>query len=167
MSPSVKLATKATIFKTMVQSRLLYAAETLAVTSVHLRQLERCRMTFISTICRRLAARRRGRYDPDNRWARASDAETLALCGLEPVGLLLQRRRLINLGKIARSAPERHMRQVLFGQIDGTRRSGRPAQTLRRLMFDDWLTLQPGAGATSVGWGCWTRPPTGRRGTTW
>jgi hypothetical protein len=136
-----------------VQSRLLYAAETLAVTAAHLQQMERCRMTFISMIYRRLAARRRGRYDPDNRWARAGYVETLAICGLEPVGLLLRRKRLILLGKIARSAPERHTRQVLFGQIEGTRRSGRPALTLRRLMFEDWLMLQPGAGTTSVGWG--------------
>jgi hypothetical protein len=141
------------IFLALVQSRLLYAAETLAVTPAHLQQMERCRMTFIAMICRRLAARRRGRYDPDNRWARASNVETLAICGLEPVGPLRRRRRLINLGKIARSAPERHTRQVLFGQLDASRRRGRPAQTLRSMMFEDWLMLQPGAGRTSVGWG--------------
>jgi len=152
-SPNVKLATKVMYFIALVQNRLLYAAETLAVTAAHLQQMERCRMTFISMICRRLAARRRGRYDPDNRWARAGYAETLAICGLEPVGLLLRRRRLIFLGKIARSAPERHTRQVLFGQIDAKRRRGRPAETLRSLMFKDWLMLQPGAGTTSVGWG--------------
>ena len=141
------------IFLALVQSRLLYAAETLAVTPAHLQQMERCRMTFIARICRRPPLRRRGRRNPDKPWVRAGDVATLTLCGLEPVGLLRRRRRLINLGKIARSAPERHTRQVLFGQIEDTRRSGRPALTLRRLMFEDWLMLQPGAGTTSVGWG--------------
>ncbi len=81
-SPNVKLATKVTIFLAMVQSRLLYAAETLVVTAAHLQQLERCRMTFILVICSRLPKRR----DPDNPCARAGDVETLALWGLEPVG---------------------------------------------------------------------------------
>jgi hypothetical protein len=49
-------------FESLVQSRLLYAAETLAVTAAHLRQLEhwqleRCRVTFISLISRSLPQR--------------------------------------------------------------------------------------------------------------
>jgi hypothetical protein len=40
-----------------------------------------------------------------------------------------------------------------LGQIDDARRRGRAAPTLRSLMLEDWLMLQPGAGTTSIGWG--------------
>jgi hypothetical protein len=62
------------------------------------------------------------------------------------IGTTIRRLRLRWLGHVMRMPGERVARQVLFGQLRGTRPVGSPPVTLRGLMRNDVLLLNGGGG---------------------
>ena len=54
---------------------------------------------------------------------------------------IIRRHRLTWLGHIGRMSDERLVKRLLFGQLSGTRRQGRPRSTLRSVFRDDFLSI--------------------------
>ena len=72
--------------------------------------------------------------------------ELLRRTQLCSIGTTIRRLRLRWLGHVMRMPGERVARQVLFGQLRGTRPAGSPPVTLRGLMRKDVLLLNGGGG---------------------
>ncbi len=109
-------------------SVLLYGAESWPITPSQL-QLEVFHRRCLRSI---LGVRRRDGI---------STEELLRRTQLCNIGTTIRRRRLRWLGHVTRMAGERAARQVLFGQLRGTRPVGSPQVTLRGLMRNDVLLL--------------------------
>ncbi len=77
--------------------------------------------------------------------------ELLCCTQLCNIGTTIRRLRLRWRGHVMRMPGERVARQVLFGQLRGTRPVGSPPVTLRGLMLKDVLLLNGGGGQVH-GW---------------
>jgi hypothetical protein len=74
---------------------------------------------------------------------RVAGEEQVGACS---IGTTIRRLRLRWLGHVMRMPEERVARQVLFGQLTGTRPVGSPPVTLRGLLRKDVLLLNGGGG---------------------
>jgi len=142
---NVSLRTKLSYYKSLVESALFYGCTSWTTTKEHIDQLEVGRMKYLRVIAKPLPG---WRFDATRPWLKPSNARVLAHCKMEPVKVVLRRRRLIFLGKILRMDPTRIGHRVLYGQMDGTRRGG-GRTTLRKVLHEDFRALMPHAGA---GW---------------
>lgn len=133
---SVSLKTKLALFKALVESYLFYGCTSWPTAKQHIDKLEACRMKYLRQIAKPLPG---WRFDKDRPYLLPSNERVLKQCGMEPVKVVLRRRRLAFLGA----------RRVLFGQMEGPRRRGTPPVTLRSVLRDDFCSPAPHANA---GW---------------
>jgi hypothetical protein len=125
------------IYGSLVLSVLLYGAESWPITPPPPPQLQRLEVFH----------RRCLRSILGVRWRDGISIEELMRCTqLCNIGTTISRLRLRWLGHVMRMPGERVARQVLFGQLRGTRPVGSPPVTLRGLMRNDVLLLNGGGG---------------------
>lgn len=115
----ISLRARVRLYMVMVTSVLLYGCESWALTRAQLDQLEvfhRCRL-------RMMLGARRARH--------MSTAAVLERCGVSPIETLVHRKQLRWLGHLARMAPGRVAKRVLYGTwASGIRRTGRQPAAL-------------------------------------
>ena len=133
-SRDISTRTKTRIYGSLVLSVLLYGAESWPITPSQLQRLEVFHRRCLRSI---LGVRRRDGI---------SIEELLRRTQLCSIGTTIRRLRLRWLGHVMRMPGERVARQVLFGQLRGTRPVGSPPVTLRGLMRKDVLLLNGGGG---------------------
>jgi hypothetical protein len=133
-SRDISTRTKTRIYASLVLSVLLYGAESWPITPSQLQWLEVFHRRCLRSI---LGLRRRDGI---------SIEELLRRTQLCNIGTTIRRLRLRWLGHVMRMPGERVARQVLFGQLRGTRPVGSPPVTLRGLMRNDVLLLNGGGG---------------------
>jgi hypothetical protein len=132
-SREISTHTKMRIYGSLVLSVLLYGAESWPITPSQLQRLEVFHRRCLRSI---LGVRRRDGI---------SIEELLRRTQLCNIGTTIRRLRLRWLGHVMRMPGECVARQVLFGQLRGTRPVGSPPLTLRGLMRKDVLLLNGGA----------------------
>jgi hypothetical protein len=115
--PRVSKRTKLTIHKVIVQTALLYACETWAVTAKDVKRLEVFQLECLRCI--------RGVTLMD----KISNDDMRIWSTMPKIADLLSHRRLRWLGHIARMTDDRLPNQLLFGTIMGTGRRGRPVKS--------------------------------------
>ena len=133
-SREISTRTKTRIYGSLVLSVLLYGAESWPITPSQLQRLEVFHRRCLRSI---LGVRRRDGIGIE---------ELLRRTQLCSIGTTIRRLRLRLLGHVMRMPGERVARQVLFGQLRGTRPAGSPPVTLRGLMRKDVLLLNGGGG---------------------
>ena len=111
----ISKVTKVTLCKTLVQSVVLYNAETWTLKQEHQRKLRVFEMAVLRRICGVTRKDRKRNTDIMN----ALDID-------EDVVELLQKRRLTYFGHVSRMQPERYPHTLLHGYISGSRPQGRP-----------------------------------------
>jgi hypothetical protein len=121
------------IYGSLVLSVLLYGAESWPITPPQLQRLEVFHRRCLRSI---LGVRRRDGISIEELLRRTQ------LCNIGTI----RRLRLWWLGHVMRMPGERVTRQVLFGQLRGTRPVGSPPVTLRGLMRNDVLLLDGSGG---------------------
>ena len=73
-----------------------------------------------------------------------TNEEVLRRAGMPSIEVMLLKARLSWLGHIARMGEERTVKRLLFGQMAGGRKVGKPPATLRRTFQADVRVLQGG-----------------------
>ena len=111
----ISKVTKVTLYKTLVQSVVLYNAETWTLKQEHQRKLRVFEMAVLRRICGVTRKDRKSNIDIMN----ALDID-------EDIIELLQKRRLTYFGHVSRMQPERYPHTLLHGHISGSRHQGIP-----------------------------------------
>ena len=107
--------TKVTLYKTLVQSVVLYNSETWTLKQEHKRKLQVFEMAVLRRICG--VTRRDRKRNVDIMNAPAIDRD---------ITDLIQIRRLTYFGHVSRMQPERYPHVLLHGHVTGCRPRGRP-----------------------------------------
>ena len=116
---------KGWLFKAVVRSSMLYAAETWPVRKVETLKLDRTEMRMLRWM------------NGSNRKDHITNESLRKTFGLEPVAQVLRRNRLRWLGHIVRRNEESVIRKCQQVRIDGDRPRGRPRLTWRALVDVD------------------------------
>ncbi len=139
-SREISTRTKTRIYGSLVLSVLLYGAESWPITPPQLQRLEVFHRRCLRSI---LEVRRRDGISIEELLRRTQ------LCNIGTGGATIRRLRLQWLGHVMCMPGERVARQVLLGQLRGTRPVGSPPVTLRGLMRNDVLLLKRRWGSAS------------------
>lgn len=131
-SRAIGRKTKIRLYRTLVLTILLYGAESWPVTQSQVDRLE----AFHQRQLRRIL---RVRF-----WQHVSCEEVLARASTPSMADILRQKRMAWLGHVMRMPEHRLVKQLLCGQMVGSRRKGRPQHTLRRVYEQDILAVQGG-----------------------
>jgi hypothetical protein len=133
-SRDISTRTKMRIYSSLLLLVLLYGAETRPIMPSHLMRLEVFHHRCLRNI---LGVRRSDGISKDELLCRTQQCH---------IGTAIRRLRLQWLGHVMRMPGERVARQVLFGQLRGTRPVDLPPVSLHSLMRKDVLLLSDGGG---------------------
>jgi hypothetical protein len=140
----LSLRTKGRVFDACVRSIVLYCGETWAVKADDLNRLERNDMRMVRWMCRVSLKDRK------------SSQELRERCGLESIGVSLQKRRLRWYGHVERMDDNNWVKKSREFVVDGKRRRSRPQTTWAQVVSKDLVQkgIQPNLAQDRLKWKC-------------